>query len=93
MQLNMTQIPARFSGLWIALADDQKTVLASGKTAEEALTKGRKKGHETLIVARVPKPEIPNAELRAAIREADREEKAGTLIYYDDIEDFLASLD
>jgi DNA-binding NarL/FixJ family response regulator len=93
MTLNMTQIPARFYGLWIAVADDEATVLAHGKTAEEALTKARKKGHDTLIVTHVRKPEVPNAELIAAIREGEREEKAGTLTYYDNADDFLASLD
>lgn len=45
MHLNLSHLPARFAGLWIALADDKKKVLGSGKTMEEAARKAARKRH------------------------------------------------
>ena len=93
MRVNLTRIPARFSGLWIAVAVDEKTVLAHASTAEAALRKACKKGYRTVIITHVPKPEIPNDDLLQAIAEAEEEERNGTVEYFTDIDEFRASLD
>lgn len=54
MPIEWTTIYRRFKGLWVALGTDEKTVLASGNTAREALRKARRKGHATPIITRMP---------------------------------------
>lgn len=54
MPIEWTNLFQRFKGLWIALDDDETTVLGSGKTAREALDSARRKGHERPIIARMP---------------------------------------
>ncbi len=54
MPIEWTKIYRRFKGLWIALGDDESTVLGSGKTAREALEKARKKGYEKPILTHMP---------------------------------------
>lgn len=41
-------------GLWVALDHDEKTVLASGMTAKEALEKATKKGFDQPILSKMP---------------------------------------
>ena len=54
MPIEWTSIYQRFKGLWVALADDEHTVVASGKTAKEAVQQAKKKGHRLPIIARMP---------------------------------------
>jgi hypothetical protein len=54
MPIEWTNIYRRFKGLWVALGDDETTVLASGETAKAAIEKARKKGHHSPIIARMP---------------------------------------
>ena len=49
-----TKIYKRYKGLWVALAKDEITVLASGKTAKEAWDKARGRGHIKPILAQMP---------------------------------------
>ena len=42
--INWTKIQKKYSGQWIALENDEKTVIASGKTPKEAREKAYKKG-------------------------------------------------
>ena len=42
--MNWTHIYKKYRGLWVALKEDCKTVVASGKTAREALRKSEKRG-------------------------------------------------
>jgi len=53
--INWTNIYKRYKGLWVALLDDEKTVVGSGKTAEQALGESQKKGHAEPILMRMPK--------------------------------------
>ena len=49
-----TKIYKKYKGLWVAFADDEKTVMASGKTAKEAWDKARERGYPKPIMARMP---------------------------------------
>ena len=59
MALNWTKIYKKYKGLWVALKEDNKTVVASGKTLKEALRKARKKGCKEPILFRVPTEILP----------------------------------
>lgn len=54
MAINWMDIFQRYKGLWIALKSDEKTVVASGKTAKEAWEKAQKKGLRKPILTRMP---------------------------------------
>ncbi len=55
MAIDWTEIYKKYKGLWVALKKDEITVIASGKTAKEALDKARKKGYKMPILAYMPK--------------------------------------
>ncbi|MEK7524172.1 MAG: DUF5678 domain-containing protein [Patescibacteria group bacterium] len=52
--VNFTFLFKQYPGQWVALSDNEKTVFASGKTAKQALSASKKKGHKTPILYRVP---------------------------------------
>jgi hypothetical protein len=54
MANDWTKIQQKYKGLWVALADDEETVLASGKTLLEARKEASKKGHDDPIFTRMP---------------------------------------
>jgi len=54
MAIDWTKIYKKYKGLWVALADDEVTVLSHGKTLKEALEKARKNGHTNPILTRMP---------------------------------------
>ncbi len=54
MVIDWTQLYKKYKGLWIALENDEKTVVASGKTAKEAWDKARKEGYEKPILTHMP---------------------------------------
>ncbi len=43
MAIDWTNIYKKYKGLWVALKDDERTVVSFGKTAKEAWTKAKKK--------------------------------------------------
>ncbi len=49
-----TKIYKKYKGLWVALADDEMTVLGSGKKLIDALAGAYKKGNNDPIMMRVP---------------------------------------
>ncbi len=55
MAIDWTKAYRRFKGLWVAFDDDEKTVIASGKTAKEALKNAKEKGYSMPILAHMPK--------------------------------------
>lgn len=57
MAIDWSHIQRQFKGLWVALADDETTVVASGNTASEAMEQARIQGHEMPILAHMP-PEL-----------------------------------
>lgn len=54
MAIDWTKIYKKYKGLWVALADDEITVLGSGKTLKEALNKAKKNGYVDPILTRMP---------------------------------------
>lgn len=52
--IDWSGIYKKYKGLWVALKQDEVTVLASGKTAKEVWTKARKSGYEKPILTKMP---------------------------------------
>jgi len=59
MAIDLTKIFRRYKGLWIAFKEDNKTVIASGKTVREVMKKAQKKGFEQPILFHVPIKILP----------------------------------
>lgn len=59
MAIDWTKIYKKYKGLWVALEDDEKTVISSGKTAKQALEKAKEKGYQMPILFRVPTEILP----------------------------------
>lgn len=59
--IDWSGIYKKYRGLWVALAKDEQTVLASGKTAKEAWDKALGKGFRKPILTRMPERLIPFA--------------------------------
>jgi hypothetical protein len=53
--INRTTIVKAYKGKWIALKDDQRSVVASGRSVKAVLEEARKKGHRNPIITRVPR--------------------------------------
>lgn len=54
MAIDWTKIYKKYKGLWVALKDDEKTVVGSGKTAKKALEDAQKKGFKNPILTHMP---------------------------------------
>ncbi len=54
MTKDWTKIYKKYKGLWVALADDEATVLGFGATAKEAIAKAQKKTTKTPFLTRMP---------------------------------------
>ncbi len=54
MSKDWTKLYKKYKGLWVALADDEVTVLGTGKTALEAVQQARKKTDKTPFLTRIP---------------------------------------
>ncbi len=52
--INWSSIFKKYRGLWVALAQDEKTVLAAAKTAKDAFNKAKKKGYQKPILTKMP---------------------------------------
>lgn len=59
MAIDWSKIYKKYKGLWVALKEDEQTVVASGKTAKEALVTAREKGFKDPILHRVPTEVLP----------------------------------
>ncbi len=59
MAIDWTKIYEKYKGLWVALADDEMTVLASGKTAKEAWEQAQERGYKNPILSRMPERMVP----------------------------------
>lgn len=54
MAIDWTKIYRKYKGLWVALLDNEQTVVGSGKTAKEAWEEAQKKGYKKPILTRMP---------------------------------------
>lgn len=54
MSINWTNIYKKYKGLWVALKEDEKTVIGSGKSAKEAFAEAKRKGYLNPILTRMP---------------------------------------
>lgn len=59
MAIDLTKICKKYKGLWIGLKNDEKTVVANGKTVKEVMEKAQKKGCSAPILFRVPTRVMP----------------------------------
>jgi len=59
MAIDWTKIYKKYKGLWVALRNDEKTVIASGKTVKQVMERAREKGYSQPILFRVPTKIIP----------------------------------
>ena len=59
MAIDWTKIYKKYKGLWVALKDDKKTVVASGKTVKQVMNRAQEKGYIQPILFRVPTKIIP----------------------------------
>ncbi len=54
MAKDWTKLYKKYKGLWVALAEDEITVLGVGKTVKEAVVAARKKTAKTPFLTRIP---------------------------------------
>ena len=54
MAIDWTKIYKKYKGMWVALADDELTVLGAGKTLKEALSDAKNKSNKMPYMMRVP---------------------------------------
>ncbi len=54
MLIDWTKIYKKYKGLWVALKDDEVTIVGSGKTLKQALNQAKKSGYPEPIMMRVP---------------------------------------
>lgn len=59
MAIDWTNLYKQYRGLWVALKDDEVTVVASADSAKEAWDEARQKGFQQPIITRVPEQLIP----------------------------------
>jgi len=52
--IDFTKICEKYKGLWVALADDEETVLGSGKSVEKALEEAKKGVIKNLFYLKFP---------------------------------------
>ena len=53
--INWENIREKYKGQWVALEDDEVTVVASGRSVREVLEKAKEEGHAEPIVAFMPR--------------------------------------
>jgi len=54
MAIDWTALFKTYKGRWLALEDDEKTVIASGNTAKEVWEEARIKGYNNPILTKMP---------------------------------------
>ncbi|MEK7535557.1 MAG: DUF5678 domain-containing protein [Patescibacteria group bacterium] len=52
--LNWTNVIKKYKGLWVGFKNDNRTVIASGRTPAEVIKKAKSSGYENPILFRVP---------------------------------------
>jgi len=59
MAIDWTKICKKYRGFWVGLKNDEKTVIASGKTVLDVMTEAQKKGYPKPILFHVPTKIMP----------------------------------
>lgn len=60
MAIDWSKIFKTYKGLWVGLKNDEKTIIASGKTVKEVMSKAKERGKHSLpILFRVPTKIVP----------------------------------
>lgn len=54
MAIDWTKIYKKYKGKWVALKEDEKTVITWGQTVKEVMNKSKKKGFHLPILTRIP---------------------------------------
>ncbi len=54
MAIDWVQMYKKYRGVWVALLEDEITVVGSGKTALQALEEAQKKGYKNPILSHMP---------------------------------------
>lgn len=57
--IDWTKTYQKYRGSWVGLKNDQKTVIASGKTVKEVMQKSQEKGFKEPILFKVPSKIVP----------------------------------
>ena len=57
--IDWTENSVKYKGLWVAMEEDQKTVIASGETLRETREKAQKIGYKRPIFFHVPSEIVP----------------------------------
>jgi len=57
--MDFTRIYKKYKGLWVALADDEQTVMGKGKTVKDAVKEAKEQGENDPILFKVPTKIIP----------------------------------
>ena len=57
--IDWTKIVNKYKGLWVALENDEVTVISSGKTAKEVWDIAQSKGFRKPILAHMPSRNLP----------------------------------
>lgn len=57
--INWSKLFRQYPGMWVALAQDEKTVIAAAKDAKAAYDEARKAGIKVPIMLKVPKESLP----------------------------------
>ena len=57
--IDWTKIYKNYRGKWVALKDDEQTVVASGETLKEVMGESQKKGLFHPVVTQVPQEILP----------------------------------
>jgi len=58
MAIDWTRIVKKYKGQWVALKDDQRTVIAHSDTLKSVLEKAEKKGFPNPLVTQMPDPNV-----------------------------------
>ena len=54
MVKDWSKIFNKYKGLWVAMLDDEQTIVGSGKALKEALLQAQRKGYSDPILNRMP---------------------------------------
>ncbi len=55
MALNWSKLYQQYKGQWIALKEDERSVIVSGRTAKHVFDEARKKGYQQPIITFMPR--------------------------------------